>query len=164
MINLNDLPSNIEIKKRIRFSRKLFKTGDAYKLSKVCAVINRKQPQFTAVALSWQNLGLTVEQMEDLFETFLVLFHALSVGCKVKFHTITMSAIVTNIEAFAQFSKYYEMEADLGEADPNTIKFIENKVLLKHAALSLQSLEVLPPKEVIGSYFGLIKALDEQLK
>ena len=157
------MPTSIQIKKRLRASKRLFKAGDIDQLTKVCVAINRKQPQFTPIAHSWQMQGLSVEPMEDLFETFLILYHALNVGCKVKFPTFTMESIADRIEAFASFARFYETEAELGEADPDVIQFIKNPTLLRYASLSLGSIEGALPKEVTASYLALVKSLEDHL-
>ena len=138
-----------------------FHTNGPDVLIPVCADINREQPQFTPIAYSWH--GLTGDQVEILFETILVLYYALRNLANIRFPTFQRLTLMNNIEAFASFIRYYNLEAVSGQADPDVIRFIENPVLLNYSASCLSMVGSDLPKETMASYMSVVKAIDDHL-
>lgn len=149
-----------DIEDYLEESELFFHCNGANVLTPICAEINRKQPEFTPIAYSWS--GLTVEQVELLYETILVLYYALNTLAKINLPTFRRHTITKNIKDFASFIRYYNLEAKENEADTDSIRFIQNPVLLKYAASCLNMIEDLPATTV-GSYMAIIKAIDDHL-
>lgn len=153
------IPNN-EFEDLLQEAELFFHGNGAEVLTPVCAAINRQQPEFTPIAYSWS--GLTVEEVELLFETILVLYHALSNLAKIKFRAFKRHTLLRNITAFSSFIRYYNLEAENDAADPDTMLFIQNPVLLKYAVSCLAMVDDVPGP-VTASYMSIIKAIDDHL-
>lgn len=152
--------SDSELEDLIEEAELLFHCNGAEVLTPICTAINRQQPEFTPIAYSWR--GLTVEEVELLFETTLVLYHALSNLAKIKFRTLKRHTLTNNISAFSSFIRYYNLEAEHDTADPDTMLFIQNPVLLQYSTSCLAMIDDVPAP-VMASYMAIIKAIDDHL-
>ncbi|MCB0666654.1 MAG: hypothetical protein KDC80_12550 [Saprospiraceae bacterium] len=152
--------SDPEIEGYLEESELFLRCNGADVLAPVCTEINSKQPEFTPIAYSWN--GLTVEQVELLYETILVLYYALSKLAKINLPTFRRHTITQNVKDFTSFIRYINLEAKDNQADVGSFRFIQNPVLLKYAASCLNMIEDLPATTV-GSYMAIIKAIDDHL-
>lgn len=125
--------------------------------------INRKQPNFTATVLALEMHGLDRLKVEDLLESIFVVYFAQTELRNKSIATISTGQLKKNIEWFGQFISYFNAEKKDGSQDLSEIKFLRDNIVLEYAIRTLQRIfgDITKiPKEVIFSYFAVLKAIE----
>lgn len=125
--------------------------------------INKEQPNFTSIVLGLEMCGLDPLKVEDLLESIFVIYFAQTELRDKTIATISIEQFRKNIEWFGQFNSYFNDEKQDGKQDLSEIKYLRDDVVLEYAVKTLQRLfsdisKV--PKEVIFSYFAVLKAIE----
>jgi len=125
--------------------------------------INKSQPNFAAVVLALERVGLDRPTIEDLLESIFVIYFAQTSIRGRRIKQISSAEIFKNIKWFESFLEYYNKEKDLGAENLAEIKFVRDEVVLEYAVNTLKNLfGALSsiPKMVVFAYFAVLKAIE----
>lgn len=149
--------------KELKTARDFFSGKDIKVLTAQCVKINQSQPNFSAVVLALEIHGLDQSAVEDILESIFVIYYAQTELRQKTIKQISFGQIRENIKLFEEFLKYYNDEKQIGSDDLLSIKFIRDNVVLEFALNTLRHLFINSteiPKEVLFSYFSLLKAIE----
>ena len=144
-------------------AQEFFASNNIATLTAQSIKINKSQPNFTAVVLALEMHGLDRIKVEDLLESIFVVYYAQTELRKKSIRQISVGQIKKNIQWFEEFISYYNEEDSAGSSDLSQIKFIRDEVVLNYAAKTLRDLfseASMIPREVVFSYFSLLKAIE----
>jgi len=151
--------SENELKTAIDF----FSNNDIEVLTVQSIKINQSQPNFSAVVLALEMHGLDRSKVEDILESIFVVYYAQTELRQRIINQISFGQIKKNIKWFEEFIRYYNDEKQIGSNDLLSIKFIRDNVVLDFALNTLRNLFIDStkiPREVVFSYFSLLKAIE----
>lgn len=147
----------------LKTSIDFFSNSDIEVLTAQAIKINQSQPNFSAVVLALEMHGLDRIKVEDILESIFVIYYAQTDLRKRMINQITFLQIKENIKWFEEFIRYYNEEKKTGSNDLLSIEFIRDKVVLNFALNTLRNLfinSIEIPREVVFSYFSLLKAIE----
>ncbi len=147
----------------LKSAQDFFSGSDIDVLTSQSIKINKKQPNFTAVVLALEMLGLNRFKVEDLLESIFVVYFAQTELRKKSIATISSGQVKKNIEKFGEFISYFNDERKEGSHDLSEIKFLRDNTVLEFALKTLHKIfgdlaEI--PDEVTFSYFAILKAIE----
>jgi hypothetical protein len=110
-----------------------------------------------------EQFGLSRIIVEDLLESIFVIYYIQTALNKKHIPAISSGQVFKNVAWFGQFIEYYNEEKKSFSADLSEIKFLRDNIVLNFAATTLRHLfggVTNIPKEVIFSYFALLKGIE----
>lgn len=147
----------------LKLAQDFFSRNDIDVLTAQSFKINKGQPNFTSIVLALELYGLDRIKVEDLLESIFVVYFAQTELRKKSIATISVGQIKKNIEWFGDFINYYNSETKDGNQDLSEIKFLRDNIILEYAFNTLKTIfaDIADiPKEVIFSYFAVLKAIE----
>jgi hypothetical protein len=150
-------------KDQLEISKQIFRDSSIDKLTAISTKINKEQPNFTGVLLALEMHGLDRITVEDLLESIFVVYYAQTHLNKKNIPTISIGQVIKNVNWFGQFIDFFNHEKNDGSSELDQIKFLRDEIVLNYAAHTLQNLfgdfkKI--PKEVMFTYFGLLKGIE----
>jgi len=148
---------------QIETAKLFFRDSSIDTLTAVSRKINKEQPNFTAVVLALEKHGLNRIIVEDLLETFFIIYYIQTEFNKKSIPTISSGQLIKNVKWFGQFIEYFNQEKRDIAVDLSQINFLRDEIVLNFAAETLRNLfgdTLKIPKEVIFAYFAVLKGIE----
>jgi len=148
---------------QLETAKRFFRDSGIDTLTAVSRKINKEQPNFTAVVLALEKLGLSKIVVEDLLETIFIIYYIQTELNKKYIPTISSEQVFKNVIWFGQFIEYYNQEKSDISGDLSQINFLRDEIVLNFTAETLRNLfgDIIKiPKEVIFAYFALLKGIE----